>query len=657
MAPTPHSPASTVSQAEGLAPQSLATTRRRLLTALAGACALPFAWSFPGAPALSESPYPGVMGLWVDATDLDRRVFRVRQKLAVRPGPLTLLYPKYLPGTHGPSGPVERLAGLQLRCAGQSLPWRRDPLDGHVFHTEIPALANELELSFEFLTALQASSGRVVMTREMLNLQWINTVLYPAGYAASRITVQAELKLPEGWTQACALREASRSEGWLRFHPVDLDTLADSPVFAGLYHRAHALEPSGSSRPVTLHLFGDEPSDIEASAAQIEAHRNLVLQSDRLFASRHFRHYDFLLAISDRLGGIGLEHHQSSENAVRTGYFKDWDKRAGSRSLLPHEYAHSWNGKFRRPADLLTPHFNTPMQGSLLWLYEGQTDYWGRVLAVRCGLVSPAQARDSLAEVAASYAHRAGKLWRNLQDTTNEPAMGLRRREQDWPDQQRASDYYSESSLMWLDADSLIREASEGRRSLDDFARLFFGVQDGRIEPLAYTFEDIVSTLNQVQALDWARFLRERLDGNALQAFTGGLERCGWTLSWAPTPSEVNRPSDPEAQQDDFLYSLGLSLRRDGKVERVMWASPAFDAGMSRALTVVAVNRTAYKGQRLSKAIAANTEGKQAIELLVREGDAFRTLSLDYRGGLRYPRLTRLDKRPERLDSGVFAPR
>jgi predicted metalloprotease with PDZ domain len=638
-------------------PERAGLKRRHLLMALAGSWAGACAWAHPQLPHQAQGVYPGTLHLWVDATDLDRRLFRVRQLISVRPGPLTLLYPKFLPGTHGPSGAVERVSGLQMVCAGQALAWRRDPLDGHVFHTDIPEGVNELELQFEFLTALQTSSGRVVMTREMLNLQWISTVLYPAGYAVSRIKVQAELKLPAGWTQASALREAGRSEGWLRFHPVDLDTLADSPVFAGLYHRAVPLEAAGAGRPVTLHLFGDEPSDIEASPAQIEAHRKLVQQADRLFASRHFQHYDFLLAISDRLGGIGLEHHQSSENAVRTGYFRDWDKRAGSRSLLPHEYAHSWNGKFRRPADLLTPHFNTPMQGSLLWLYEGQTDYWGRVLAVRCGLVSPEQARDSLAEVAANYAHRAGKLWRNLQDTTNEPAMGLRRREQDWPDQQRASDYYAESSLMWLDVDSLIRESSQGRRSLDDFARLFYGVQDGRVEPLPYTFEDIVGTLNQVQPLDWARFLRERLDGKMLKAFTGGLERCGWTLSWAPTPSEVNRPDDPEARLDDFLYSLGLSLRRDGKVERVMWASPAFEAGMSRALTVVAVNRTAYKGQRLTKAIAANVEGRQPIELLVREGDAFRTLTLDYRGGLRYPRLTRLDKAPERLDAGVFAPR
>ena len=617
-------------------------------------------------PPPQDRPYPGTMQVSVDATDLDHRVFQVRQVLPVQPGRLTLLHPRYHPGGHGPYGSAERIAGLQIRAGGQVLPWVRDTVDPSAFHVEIPKGVAQIEIQHQFLSALSRDGGRVVMTREMLNLQWISMVLYPAGHHAERIQVQAEVRLPPGWQQASALRvqadgKADSQDGGerLRFAPVDLDTLMDSPLFAGLHMRRIELDPPGQTRPVVLNIMADTPEELQASEAQIEAHRRLVQQADKLFASRHFAHYDFLLAISDRLGGIGLEHHQSSENGVRPGYFKDWAKRPGSRSLLPHEYTHSWNGKFRRPADLWTPNFNVPMQDSLLWLYEGQTDYWGRVLAVRAGLVSPEQMRDNLAETAAMLSHRGGRLWRNLQDTTNEGAMGKSRSEPEWSSWQRGADYYAESVLIWLDADTLIREKSGGQRSLDDFARRFFGVQDGRVRPLTYRFEDVVAALNEVQPHDWTRFLRQRLDSHGPEAPLDGLARAGWQLAWAETPSEFQRHQDEasEHRQDDFSYSLGLMLKRDGKVERVLWDSPAFRAGMSRALTLVAVNGKAYKGERLAAAITSNRDGRAPLDLLVREGEQFRQLRIDYRDGLRYPRLVRRDGSPERLDTAILQAR
>lgn len=608
-------------------------------------------------PAPRDVAFPGLIRLQVDASDLDHRVFHVKQQLPVRPGRLTLLFPRFLPGTHGPYGDVSRLAGLKMSSASQAVPWLRDTVDSHAFHVDVPHDATELELQFQFLSAVDKNSGRVVVTREMLNLQWHSVLLYPAGHHSSAIPVQASLRLPKGWTQASALPVASQGEQGTQFKPVSLETLVDSPVFAGAHVRRFELDAPGTAHPVVLNVVADEAAQLQVSDEHLQAHRKLVQQADRLFRSRHFTKYDFLLALSEHMGGIGLEHHESSENGVRPGYFKDWAKRVGDRELLPHEYVHSWNGKFRRPADLWTPNFNTPMQNSLLWLYEGQTQFWAHVLAARSGLVTPEQSRDRLAQVAASLEYRAGRTWRNLQDTTNEGTIGARGGNKDWRNWQRGVDYYDEATLIWLDADMLIRERSQGARSMDDFAHAFFGVQDGRVQPLPYTFDDVVATLNQVQPFDWRSFLRDRLDTHKAGAPLDGLARSGWKLAWAESPSEFEKNDDAEWRGDDFAYSLGLYLKRDGQVDGVMWDSPAYRVGLSKAVKVVAVNGVAYKGDRLQAAVTANKAGAAPIDLLTKEGDVYRTVRIDYRGGLRYPRLERVADAPERLDAGLLAAR
>lgn len=631
-----------------------------LLTASLGllASALAGPVEAPHIPSALDKPYLGPIRLQVDTTDLDHRLFQVREQLPVKPGPLTLYFPQFLPGTHGPYGEIERLAGLKMFVGERELPWLRDTVAPYAFHVEIPKGAGELSLQFQFLAPTAKDGSRPLITREMLNLQWNSTVLYPAGYYASAIQVEPSVRLPAGWQQASALRVLGQAaENTLRFQPVSLETLVDSPLFAGQHLKRIELDPPGSPRPVVLNLLADEAAQLQASEEQIQAHRQLVQQADRLFGARHFAKYDFLLALSDNLGGIGLEHHESSENGVKPNYFKDWAKRAGSRGLLPHEFVHSWNGKFRRPADLWTATYNEPMRDSLLWVYEGQTQYWGQLLATRSGLVSTEQARQNLANVAASYEYRAGRLWRSLQDTTNEGTMTRKGGSTDWKNWQRGADYYDEAALIWLDADTLIREASGGARSLDDFARAFFGVDDGRVQPLTYTFEDVVAALDKVQPHDWRGFLRSRLDSKSPGAPLDGLKRAGWQLTWADSESEFDKANDAEWKTDDFAYSLGLNLRRDGQVDSVMWGGPAFQAGMSRALQVLAVNGVAYKAERLAAAVTANKDGKAPIALLVKEGERYRTLQLDYRGGLRYPRLSRIEGTPERLDAGVYKPR
>ena len=604
-----------------------------------------------------DRPYFKPLTLEVDATDLEHRIFKVREVIPVQEGKLTLLFPRFLPGQHGPNGAVGRLAGLQIRAGNRTIPWQRDTVDAHAFHLIVPADVAEIELQFQSLSPVVRDSGRTVMTRAMLNLQWEGLVLYPAGYFASAVPVKAQLRLPAGWTQASALKVEGQPDQWIQFGLTNLETLVDSPIFAGAHFLRVPLDRPESVRPVVLNIFADEPELLQISDDHLSAHRRLIEQADRLFGSRHFQKYDFLLALSDQMSGIGLEHHESSENGVSTRYFKNWQKSAGRRELLPHEYVHSWNGKFRRPEDLWTPHFNVPMQNSMLWLYEGQTDYWGRVLAARSALVSPEQSRDAWARIAASLEYRRGRLWRNLQDTTLQANMAVRA--SDWPDWQRCADYYAESTLIWLDADTLIREKSSGARSLDNFARGFFGVEDGRVKPLLYRFEDIVQALNAVVPHDWALFLRTRLDTNQSSAPLDGLARAGWQLQWTEAPSPFTVDDDPDAARgtDSFSYSLGLTLRKDGGVQEVLWDSPAFRGGMSRALQVVAVNRQAYKPERLSAAITANKAGNQPIQLLVKEGEFYRKISIDYRGGLRYPSLVRIPGAEERLDSGVLAAR
>lgn len=635
---------------------------KRLLASIALAAAAG-ATSAQAIPAVGDQPYPGTMTLQVDLTDLDRKIFRATQSLPVHPGPLVLYYPRWLPGTHAPLGNAATMTGLMVRGNGQRIEWRRDTLDVHAFHLDVPPRVNRIDLEFQFVSPLEpGSGGRVVATPDILGLQWNTVLLYPAGHAASKITVQPSVSLPAGWSFGSALETASRSGDTVRFKPVSVETLVDSPLFAGRNYQFVDLDPGATAAgrpPVRLHVVADQPSQLKATPEQIAAHRALVVQADKVFGTRHFAHYDFLLALSEQFGGIGLEHHQSSENGVKPGYFVDWAKTPVGRDLLAHEYAHSWNGKFRRPLDLLTPNFNTPMQNGLLWVYEGQTQYWGKVLAARSGLMSAGEARDDLAAAAASSEMRAGRAWRNLQDTTNEAIVNSRW-QRDWANWQRSADYYDESRLFWLEADMLIRDASNGRRSLDDFARAFFGVEPGRVAPLGYRFEDVVRELNGVQPHDWAGFLRRHLDRHDGGAPLEGLARSGWRLGWTDKPSEFFKAIEARNKVVDFGYSLGFEVSaeagKDGhKIAQVLWGSPAFQAGLAPSSTLVAVNGRAYRPEWLKEQVTEAKAG-QPLELLVRSGDVYRTVKIAYRGGLRYPVLERIEGVPDRL-SEVLAPR
>jgi predicted metalloprotease with PDZ domain len=599
-------------------------------------------------PAPQDTPYPGTIKLDVDATDIEHSIFRIKETIPVKPGHLVLLYPKWLPGNHAPTGQINKLAGLVITAGGKTITWRRDPIDVYAFHLDVPSGVDAIEANFQFLTPTAGNQGRILMTPVMLNLEWIATALYPAGHYVRQIMVAPSATYPEGWTSATALRPSGASTakgGKIQYETVAFDTLADSPTIAGRFARIEPL-----TRDVTMNILADRPDYLAAKPEHLTKFKSMVDQATKLFGSQHYNHYDFLLTLSDTLGGQGLEHHRSTEIGSSTGFFTEWDSSAASHNVVAHEFVHSWDGKFRRPADLWTPDYRQPMGGSLLWVYEGQTQFWGNVLDARAGVVSKEEALDALASVAATYATQAGKQWRPLVDTTEDPIIA-RRAPAPWPNWQRSEDYYSEGQLIWVDADSLIRQRSKGKRSLDDFARVFFGMRDRDWGELTYTFDDVVAALNQVEPYDWATFLHQRVDAIAPAAPLDGISRGGYKLVYTDQPGSWWKSREKSRKAADLTYSIGITVARDGSVNRVNWESPAANAGITIGTKILAVNGQAYSEDDLKQAVKDASSSKP-ISLMIQQGSYFRTVSVAWTGGLRYPHLEKIDpKAPSTLDA------
>ncbi len=609
----------------------------------------------PIAPPVDQ-PYPGEIRLSVDASDVSRNIVHVRESVSGIGADPVLFYPKWLPGTHAPEGPIDRLAGLRITANGGAVAWTRDPADVFAFRVHPPRGAQRLDIEFTYLAPTNPAVGDMESSREILMIEWNELVLYPAGYYTRRIPVAASLTLPPEWQFGTALETASANGAQTSFRTVPLETLVDSPVYAGRYTSRWDLDP-GSPVPVHLDLFADRAELLQVKPEQLAAYRALIQQARQLFGSHHYAHYDFLFSLSDQIQQSGLEHHQSSENGSDPESFTSWDKMAYDRDLLPHEYTHSWNGKFRRPADLWTPNYNVPMQDSLLWVYEGQTQYWGNVLAARSGLRTHQEALDQLALTAAYYDNAPGRSWRPLQDTTNDEIINPRR-PLSWRDWQLFEDYYEEGELIWLEADTLIRERSNGKRSLDDFARAFFGIHDGSTVVVTYTFDDIVKALSSVEPYDWASFLRQRLDSAGRAAPLEGLARGGYKLVYTDQQSAFQRTSDEQRKRVSLLYSIGLDIDdKDtrGTIREVLWNGPAFKAQLTEGSQILAVNGVAYADDVLKEAIRRAQTGSTPLELIVKNGDRYSVAHLDYHGGLRYPHLERDPSTPARLDDILAA--
>jgi predicted metalloprotease with PDZ domain len=613
----------------------------------------------PAAPAPpiivpQDRPYPGLLSVSVDATDLERRIVHVHETLSGIDGNTVLLYPKWLPGTHAPEGPIDRFAGLKITSQGGTVTWTRDPVDVYAFHLHAGAATRSVDIDFEYLSPTSADVGSAEISRDILILEWNAVVLYPAGYFVRDIPAQATLKLPAGWTPGSALEPQSVDGATTRFKPVSLETLVDSPVYAGKFSARLDLDPGGPA-PVHMDLFADRAESLVVKPEELEAYRNLVKQAYSLFGSHHYAHYDFLYSLSDEVEHNGLEHHQSSEDGSEDNAFTEWDKSAAERDLLSHEFTHSWNGKFRRPADLWTPNYDVPMRDSLLWVYEGQTQYWGEVLTARAGLWTLQQALDQLAFTAASYEHQSGRQWRSLEDTTNDEIIDPRR-PLSWRSWQRFEDYYSEGALIWLEVDTLIREQSNGRKSLDDFARTFFGIDNGSVTTVTYTFDYLVKALNAVWPHDWSGFLRQRLDGVSLPVPLEGITRGGYALTYSDVPNELLKMRDSQRKRVSLQFSIGVEMdEKNANVVAVLWDSPAFKAGLTEGTQILAVNGVSYSGEVLMDAIREAKDGGAPIELITKNAERFRVVTIDYHGGLRYPHLERDPSRPARLEDILAA--
>ena len=577
----------------------------------------------------------------VDATGIQQKLLHAVLLMPVKPGPLTLYYPKWIPGQHGPDGPIANFTGLKFEANGRTIPWQRDLLDVFTFHLEIPGGVSHLQASYDYI-----EPDGVSATEKLLVLEWNEVVLYPADTPAERLTYEAKLLIPDGWKFGTALPVANQSGSRISFNPISLDLLVDSPVIAGEFYRAIDLTPPGEAVHHEIDIVADSEAALNMSPENQKQMTNLVAESGRLFGVRHYRDYHFLLTLSDHVAHFGLEHHESNDSRLPERALLLPSSGMSLGGLLAHEFTHSWSGKFRRPADLTTSDYEQPMKTDLLWGYEGMTDYFGPMLAARSGLWTSEQYHEYLASIAAMLGPgRPGRTWRPLLDTAIAEA-GLGYGRGGWMNWRRGADYYEEGDLLWLEVATIIHRESNGKKSVDDFCQAFYGGPNHGPEVKTYTFDELVKTLNAIAPFDWAAFLHERLNSTSAEAPVGGIENSGWkvTFNGEPPKSEGRRGGPGET------YSIGLQAGSDGTVSDVIVGSPAFEAGLSSQMKIVGVNGRVYSQDVLSDAIKAAKDTSQPITLLVVADEYFRTCTINYHGGARYPHLVRNDSRPDYLD-------
>jgi predicted metalloprotease with PDZ domain len=586
--------------------------------------------------------------LSVDLTDAPRNLFHSQLTIPVKPGPLTLVYPKWIPGNHRPAGPIANLTGIKMEAGGQTLPWQRDPVDMYAFHVDVPAGASRLQISLDTISndGSAGATGRAATTN-VLDLNWNQVVLYPQGANSDDVQVTASVSMPAaGWKFGTALPSSGTTQSGgntiNRFKTVSLTTLVDSPLIAGTHYRQVELTKPGETPAHVIDMVSESEAGLAIPPADEAAYRKLVAETGALFGARHYLDYHFLLTLSDEAGHHGVEHHQSSDNSVEERTFSDSDLHLLEAGLLPHEFTHSWNGKYRRPAGLATRNYQDPMVADLLWVYEGLTEYLGDVLTARSGLWSAEQYRDALAGTAAMLDHRAGRTWRPLEDTARSVQI-LRLQGSEWQSWRRGLDYYPEGELIWLEVDTTIRQQSHGQKSLDDFCRLFHGGENTPPKVVTYTFDDLVRTLNQVTPYDWASLLNERVHSTAARAPMDGIERGGWRVVYNDQPNVFTHSGEEIDEYVDASYSLGFVVKKEGELRDVVYGSPAYLAGIGPGMKLVAVNGRTWSKDVLRDALRDSKTSKLSIDLLVENAKFFKTYSIAYHDGIRNPHLERGD--------------
>jgi predicted metalloprotease with PDZ domain len=588
----------------------------------------------------------GPITLAVDVRETPRKLLHARETMSVTPGALTLVYPKWLPGEHAPDGPITDLVALKFSAGGRPLTWRRDPVDLYAFHIDVPQGADSLDVSYDFLPAIGAGgfSSASSDTAHLGIYSWNQVVLYPQGARTDDVMFRASMQLPDGWKFGTALPVAAQSGGKIDFTQVSLTTLVDSPVIAGEYFRVVPLDTS--SRPIEVDLVADSATSLDAPAELTQKWKRLVQEADSMFGARHFTKYHFLLTLSDHVEHFGLEHHESNDSRVPENAVVN---QAASLGVMSHEYVHSWNGKFRRPAGLATPDFQQPMVGELLWVYEGLTQYLGNVLAARSGLWADQYYKERLAQVAAYLDNEPGRQWRPLVDTTV-AAQLLYFAPGQWASYRRSTDFYDEGWLIWLDVDTQIRQLTNGQKSMDDFCHVFHGGENSAPMVTPYTLDDVAAALNQVAPHDWKGFLAARVYQATTHAPLDGITKGGWRVVYTETRNEYLRATEGDGRRIDAAYSLGLGARtNDGVLTDVFVDSPAGKAGLGPGMQILAVNGVRFSADVLRNAIKASKGASGPLMLEVQNDDAVKTVGLDYHRGTREPHLERDMSKPDVL--------
>lgn len=587
----------------------------------------------------------------MDLTDAPRNIYHAKLNIPAKAGAMTLVFPKWIPGNHRPSGPIAALTGMRMEADGQPLVWRRDDVDMYAFHVTVPEAAHSIDVSLDAITSSDsAGGGGPAASSNLLDLNWNAVVLYPQGADSDAVEFVPSVKLPPGWKFGTALVATHSSGDEVEFAPVSLTTLVDSPLIAGLHYRRIELTAPPSTPAHEMDVVADSEADLEMKPEDLAAYKKLVAETGALFGARHYRQYHFLYTLSDQIGGHGLEHHESNDSAAAERTLLDPDLHMLYADLVPHEFAHSWNGKYRRPAGLATRNYQEPMIGDLLWVYEGLTDYLGNLLAERSGLLSPEQYREALALTAASLDHRSGRTWRPLEDTARSVQILRMLTAPEWLSWRRGLDYYPEGQLIWLEVDAIIRQQTRGQRSLDDFCRRFHGGQSGPPMVVPYTFDDVVRTLNEIAPYDWASLLKERVGATSTHAPLGGIERDGWKLVYNDQPNVFTKAAEKLAKFADFSYSLGFTVAEDGKLDDVIVGSPAYQAGIGPGMKLVAVNGRKWTPPVLHAALKTAQESTGTIDLLVENAQFFQTYSIAYHEGDRNPHLERVSSAPDVLN-------
>jgi predicted metalloprotease with PDZ domain len=612
-------------------------------------------WVLCGGGALGQTA-KNPARLSVDLRDAPKRIFHAKLTLPVNAGPLTLVYPKWIPGEHAPTGPIMDLTGLFFRAGGKEIAWQRDDVDMYAMHVQIPPGAKELEVSLDYVSPSGSSGGRenASATAQLALLDWYTVLLYPyaPGVKSDDLSYTASLRLPAGWKYGTALEAASEHGEEIEFKPVSLTMLVDSPVIAGAHTRTIDISP-GQKPEHHVHIAAESEAGLEVPTETVQQWKQLVAETGALFGARHYYHYDFLLCVTDNMAVDGVEHNQSSDNRVPGRTFQDSNIADAMTDLLPHEFTHSWNGKYRRPAGLATPNYQEPMKDNLLWVYEGMTQYWGTILSARIGSWTPQELREDLAWTAAYLNQRPGRTWRNLEDTAIASQI-LYASAEEYRGWRREADYYDEGTLIWLEADTVIRRESGGKKSLDDFCKSFEGGQSTGPMIVPYTFEELVAALQAVQPYDWRTFFTERLNGHGPGAPLGGIENSGWRLVFSDTENDNRAANDAASHMSDVRFSLGFYVHDTGsdssdEIADVIMGSPAWQAGIAPGMKLVAVNGQRWNPENLRGAIQRAKGGSAPIELLIENEDFFHTYLVDYHEGERYPHLARIDGTPDLL--------